>query len=544
MAKGGGGLIPGGAGTVYLSPNTAPTGQLLVDNGGLVGTNTPISTAYLLPSSPFNLTISGGASAMAMTPLPLLSNLTVSAGSSLTGVTGQSNLTLAVVGNVSVGTNASISVARLGYAQSIGPGAGAMLGSKGAGAGYGGTGGASASGAVGGTNYGSATQPTDRGSGGGAGANAFTGGSDGGGALRLSVGGTLNIDGALSADGNIGLQDDSGGGSGGSIWVAASRISGAGAMTANGGNGDLYGGGGGGGGRIAVYSPANTYTGLVMTAGGAGANFGQSGTIYTSNSFLPFQVVSSSPSGVATTLVSFVELTFNDVVNAYAVSASGFTLNTPNGPLSQTNLGISTIGALPFTVHISFPPQNTPGDYSFQIGSGVTSLFGQPISQSYTGLFTIVLPTISGTVTNSNGQGVAGVLMQPNDVFAGVTTDANGNYSLGVPYGWSGTVAPSLGTSMFVPSFLSFNDVSIPLSGKNFLMVTTIAPLLSSSVSGGNFNLSWPGIAGVSYQAYSSTNLTDWQLLGAPLPGTNGPMQLITPLDDQPIQFFRIQASD
>ena len=97
---------------------------------------------------------------------------------------------------------------------------------------------------------------------------------------------------------------------------------------------------------------------------------------------------------------------------------------------------------------------------------------------------------------------------------------------------------------MFVPSFLSFNDVSIPLSGQNFLMVTTIAPLLSSGVSGGNFNLSWPGIAGVSYQAYSSTNLADWQPLGAPLPGTNGLMQLVTPLDDQPLQFFRIQAND
>src|SRR5262249_19917167 len=145
-------------------------------------------------------------------------------------------------------------------------------------------------------------------------------------------------------------------------------------LTANGGNGDLYGGGGGGGGRIATYSPTNTYTGLVTTVGGAGASFGQPGTIYTSSSLLPFQVVSNSPSGVVTSLVSYVELSFNEVVNT-AVSASGFTLNTPNGPLSQTNLGAYTVGALPYTVRISFPAQSTPGDYSFQIASGVTSLF-------------------------------------------------------------------------------------------------------------------------------------------------------------------------
>jgi hypothetical protein len=541
-AAGGNGLVAGGAGTVYLKPRTLSTGQLFIDNGGLVGTNTPLSTVYSLPPSPFNLTISGGGAAMPMTPLPLLSNLTVGTASLLTSVAGQSNLVLAVLGNVNVLTNGSISVAGRGYPQAQGPGAGSTLSSKGAGGGYGGAGGASASGAAGGTNYGSATQPVDRGSGGGLGANTLASGSDGGGALRLSVGGTLNVAGTLSADGNVGLQDDSGGGSGGSIWISANHISGAGAMTANGGNGDLYGGGGGGGGRIAIYSPANTYTGLVTMVGGAGANFGEPGTLHTSNSFLPFQVISSTPSGVLTTLVSFVDLTFNEVVNNYAVSASGFTLNTPNGPLPQINL--SAFALSPSTVRVSFPPQSTPGDYLFQLSSGVTSLLGQPISQVYTGMFTIVLPTISGAVTNSSGQGVAGVLMQPNDVFAGVTTDANGNYSLGVPYGWNGTITPALGTSMFVPSFLSFNNVSTPVTGQNFLVVPTIAPLLSSSVSGGNFNLSWPGIAGVSYQAYSSTNLTDWLPVGGSLPGTNGLMQFVTPLDGQPLQFFRIQASD
>ena len=51
------------------------------------------------------------------------------------------------------------------------------------------------------------------------------------------------------------LQDDAGGGSGGSIWLTAGALAGTGAIAADGGAGELYDGGGGGGGRIAIYTP-------------------------------------------------------------------------------------------------------------------------------------------------------------------------------------------------------------------------------------------------------------------------------------------------
>jgi hypothetical protein len=546
-ATGGNGYFPGGAGTIYLKSSLAPVGQLFVDNGGLAGTNTPLSFSYYMPNLPFNLVISGGASALAAGSWPVLSNLTVRAGSQLT-VDPFGSLTLGVLSNIDIAANASISVTGSGNRFGQGPGAGATLNSKGGGAGYGGEGGASASGAGGGITYGSVIQPADRGSGGGAGGNPTIIGSEGGGILRLSVGGALNIEGTISADGNIGLQEDSGGGSGGSIWLSANHISGSGGITAKGGNGDLYGGGGGGGGRIAVYSPANTFTGLVTIAGGAGANFGQDGTLYLSNSFFPFNVLSSSPSRVVSNLVSYVDLTFSEVVNTYTVSALGFTLNTPLGPLPQASLSASALA--PSIVRVRFPPQSTPGDYTFQLSSGITSLFGQPLAQLYKGAFGIMVPTISGTVTDTNGPGVAGVRLQPSGTYygdgtyPGVYTDPHGNYLLGVPPGWHGTVTPSLGTSMFIPSFLSFTNVSVSLTGQNFLMVPTISPLLSSSVSDGNFSLTWRGFAGVSYQPYWSTNLVNWQALGAPLPGTNGLMQFVTPLDGHPLQFFRVRASD
>ena len=277
--------------------------------------------------------------------------------------------------------------------------------------------------------------------------------------------------------------------------------------------------------------------------GGAGASFGQAGTLYVSSNLLPFQVVSSSPAGVVSNLVSFVDLTFNEAINPYTVSASGFTLFLPGGPAMPPG-GISAAASGASSVRVSFPVRNTPGDYVFIFQSGATSLLGQPISQVYTGAFTIAVPAIAGRVTDTNGIGVADVLLQPSDTFSPATTDPSGYYSLGVPPGWNGTLTPLFGSSMFVPSFLSFMNVTASLTGQDFLMVDTIAPLLSSSVVGTNFNLSWPGMAGVSYQVYSSTNLTDWQFWSGPLPGTNGLMQYSTPIIGQGVQFFRIQASD
>ena len=48
----------------------------------------------------------------------------------------------------------------------------------------------------------------------------------------MIVAGELNVEGNLSANGNVGIQDDSGGGSGGSIWLTAGTLAGSGAIAA------------------------------------------------------------------------------------------------------------------------------------------------------------------------------------------------------------------------------------------------------------------------------------------------------------------------
>jgi hypothetical protein len=534
-ASGGPGASPGGAGTIYV--HMGGTQTLLVNNGGNAGTNTPLSSSFSLPSTPFELDVSGGATVVPLTPLPLLSNLNVFANATLTTPAAQSALYIGVLSNATI--SGDLTVDHLGYSQNNGPGAGATAGNESSGAGYGGAGGASSSGAPGGTTYGSAAGPTDFGSGGGNGVDTVTGGSSGGGALRLSVGGTLSVSGNISANGNSGLQNDSGGGSGGSLWITAGTLSGAGTFSALGGGGMLDGGGGGGG-RIAIYSQNNQFTGVTNVSGGTGAMPGQTGTISLSGALNGLQLLSQSPTGVVMSTVSSVNLTFSDILNAGSLSTSDFTIVTPSGPLSQSSLSVAVTGA--YSVQLSFPIQNLVGSYTVEAATTISDMAGESLTQPYLGTFTVSSPVIVGTITGTNGAGVAGVLLQPTGGISAATTDGNGSYSLDVPPGWTGTVTPSLGSNVFVPPSLSYTNASGSFTNQNYTTAETISPSLTTSLGPSSFSLSWNGILGVTYQALWSTNLIIWQPLGSPVIGTNGPMQIVLPPGTNSEEFFQIQA--
>ena len=126
---------------------------------------------------------------------------------------------------------------------------GFQAGSSGASGGaYGGLGGGSSN-----NIYGDFRDPNDVGSGAGTG-SSFTGGSGGG--LGRIIAQTLNLDGAILANGDGGGCCDAGGGSGGGLRIDVGTLRGFGQIRANGqeGKGRVnIGGGGGGGGRIAVY---------------------------------------------------------------------------------------------------------------------------------------------------------------------------------------------------------------------------------------------------------------------------------------------------
>ena len=198
-------------------------------------------------------------------------------------------------GNFTITSSGTINLSGKGYRGGIsgsvngqGPGGNTGAASTGgtSGGSYGGIGGIGTTGLAVATTYGSVEEPDDLGSGAGsAGANV---GGNGGGAIKLIVGGTLSQGGALNVSGtngvNLGSTIATGGGSGGSVWIDAATITGAGTINANGGNGydnSSSDGGGGGGGRIALHygSYADTMT-LTAYGGTPSTRFGGAGTIY------------------------------------------------------------------------------------------------------------------------------------------------------------------------------------------------------------------------------------------------------------------------
>ncbi len=151
-----------------------------------------------------------------------------------------------------------------------------------------------AGGAQGGMPYGSLTQPTSLGSGGG------SVGKEGGGAIKLDVGGTLTVSGTIVADGGGSVQYTPG--AGGSIWLLAGTFAGGGTISAQGGVATFGDHGSGGGGRVAVTYTTSLFTGTISVAGGTNPNYpGQAGTLWEPLKFAALHGSLTNPANVTVT---------------------------------------------------------------------------------------------------------------------------------------------------------------------------------------------------------------------------------------------------
>ncbi len=271
-ARGAGGNEPGGAGTIYSRIGQETVGTVLVENGDVWGAYTP-----LVAEEPFHLTLARRAQAYP-DPALLVGSLDVRTNAVLAHLVGQPNLDVAVLGDARI--DGVLFADGRGYpvAGDPGPGAGGRSGWAGSGAGHGGQGGKSATQLPGGPAYGSPLQPIALGSQGGSG-DGGPGGA-GGGAIQVLTGGTLTVDGSITANGRPGANNNSGGGSGGSIFLNARAFAGAGSLQAKGAPGEWVDGGGGAGGRIAIYRTASSFTGTFDVAGAGGSGQGANGTIH------------------------------------------------------------------------------------------------------------------------------------------------------------------------------------------------------------------------------------------------------------------------
>ncbi len=186
-------------------------------------------------------------------------------------------LDLTVGGNLEIAPGGAIDVRGRGYAPNQGPAPG-QPGDYTYGACHGGVGGYTTPGPY--TTYGSVTNPTLPGSGGGR-LTVYANGA-GGGVVLLRVTGNAQVDGLIRADAALTGGGFNPCGAGGSVNVLAGSMSGSGTISAN-GNMDESGSAlmGGGGGRIAVKLTGGTSAGgVTLKAYGGGSTRGASGSIY------------------------------------------------------------------------------------------------------------------------------------------------------------------------------------------------------------------------------------------------------------------------
>lgn len=305
---GGCGSVPGGGGggriaIHYTAANTyagaiprvnGGTGNISGENGTCFIIDQTNNDLYITTSQTWNANPSHEGGTLSFRNVTISNSSTVTIDGYFTNGTNGVGISLSTT-NFTLGSGSSLFGSQHGYGGGTGgPGGGGGTGAGGGGAGYGGAGGAGASGAAGPT-YGSQAAPIDLGSAGSSGNGGY-----GGAAIHISSTSSMELHGTISMDGgtSTGGCPGTGAGSGGSIYLQTSYLTGNPTLSAKGGNyvnGCGGAGSSGGGGRIAVYYTANPgYSGTATVSGGTGGTAnGSAGTLV-----LQLQQVNSHPRSV------------------------------------------------------------------------------------------------------------------------------------------------------------------------------------------------------------------------------------------------------
>ena len=278
----------GGNGTLYLKAASQTHGKLVVDGLGLTtpGDTSPIPSGYVFD----NIILRNAARVVADDTLVVNDTLQVLTGSILThSLSSENGLTIEAA-RVEVDDTSAIDVSSKGYrgghrdgnticeGLTLGELAGASRRSGGS---YGGFGGVY-DGTGSNPPYGHPGNPVYLGSGGSCYDSSRPGGN-GGGRITITASEAVDIDGNVLAEGGSGHSYQAGSGSGGSIKIETSLLSGTGTISANGGANQV----GGGGGRVAIVynyidSAGDDLNGLynITAFGGHGTDrWGSAGTV-------------------------------------------------------------------------------------------------------------------------------------------------------------------------------------------------------------------------------------------------------------------------
>jgi hypothetical protein len=196
-----------------------------------------------------------------------------------------------------------------------------------------------------------------------------------------------------------------------------------------------------------------------------------------------------APSDVTTATVSTSSIDINWTPILYTYNTGGYMVfysTTPGGPYTyfgitanKTASSLTITGLNPGTTYYFVVQTRT---YSHgENPNTVDSEYSAEVSAS-----TLNAVTISGIVT-IDGSGLPDVSIILSDSGRSTVTDAHGNYSITVPYGWTGTATPSKAGYNFSPPNRSYTNVTVNQTNQVYialLQTITIAGKATSGASG------------------------------------------------------------
>ncbi len=329
----------GGDGTLFTKKSDQLYGDLIIDgqNDQTPSDRSTIPAGYTFD----NIILRNSAKVVVEQPINVTGELHLLGNSLLTHSQGNESGLQINASTVRIESGSSIDVTGRGYrggtsynesGYTLGNRAGSTAGAGGS---YGGFGGHYSNG-VPNPVYGDPKNPDELGSGGGA-WSRYDGGN-GGGRVTINASNVVIVNGSIRADGQASKGSAAGGGSGGSILIRTSTLSGDGIISANGG-GVSNAGTPGGGGRIAIYcdsvDPDADFNGLKnITAFSGHAYYGHAsaGTIYIKFSgdkygtlFIDDNVVdeNGNPDGTATASTPLPHIGFGVIKSISDIDSDG-----------------------------------------------------------------------------------------------------------------------------------------------------------------------------------------------------------------------------
>ena len=305
-------------------------------------------------------------------------------------------LQVTVLGNLTMGTNTSISGAALGFTALNGI---VTVTDGSCGGNYGGLGALWNAFAKTGTVYGSISTPVNLGSGGGT--------YSGGGCIQLRVGGLFSIGSNSTVTVDAQSGGAGGGGAGGSIFVTAGNLTGYGSFSAKGGNAGNRGGGGGGRISIVLTNSAafDGFVGSILASGGSTSSLsggpdggpGSAGTIY-QKTIIDNGVLIINNGGLYNRFETYIETIITNI-----------DLNTFS-KLVLTNSGLLALGpSNPFDMGNILP---IVGGGELHIRSGTPIVF--PVNCVVTGQYILSIDNLTNTIQNLTISSGCGMTHRPN----------------------------------------------------------------------------------------------------------------------------------